>query len=551
MTVKLYKYAAENIRANKGPLLTNETSFNADLGFEGNQNVETPSIIIQSAAEPAFNYAYIDGFKRYYYITAKTWLSKDLWRLTLAVDPLYTFYSGILQQSGTVLYSGKGNIKKYDPRVVYNDVPEKIEIAAVPNYLQPADGGTIWIVLGCKYFYHHKFLDLFDDKMNNAMSYIAFSPAAYSGFLSEISDPRADPEWRERISKTIVFATLVRYLHLTKETIPRWDTQQINTGAYDELVYFSSPEIYVHHPYGEYPEGSGVLTYDTYEEQPDPLPPVFQFTNEQIKDPYRVYFMDSAKDYAERKAQRIIELPYIGDINIDLDNLGMPLSITEFWLGVEIRYDFGGNEYIVTPLYANAAGHTSPYPNEKDIVYCRDSMLNIPNNYQIGFVTDDSHQYETETMTAQLLGLISTAAMGVITGIATDGATIPATAASLGVGIANMQLTESKLQYQEAASLVQKGSSNGGSAYDTLLTKYLGDLVRPRAKLFKKVNRSATDLTAFSEMYGKPDGAFRALSSLVGTGYTQMGSIVLNGFEAATNNEKNMIRDALLSGVIL
>ena len=465
MTVKLYTYSGENIRVDKTDYLSSPVSFNADLGFEGNQNVESPSVIIRSSSEPPYNYAYIDEYHRYYYIISKTWLSNDLWRLSMVVDPLYTYRGDINIQRGTVLYSGVGNIKKYDPRLVYNNVPEKTFTES------GLDGGDIWIVLGCKYFYFTKFLSKFSDKMNNSMSYIAFSPEAYAGFITNLGDPNASSSWREEVSKTIVFATLVRYLNLSRTTIPRWTTQEITSGGFDDLVYFSSPEIFQRHAalYETYPTGLGVLTWDDWEPEPEIKPAMYQFTNEQIKEPYRVFFADSCKTYAERKAQRILELPYIGNINLDLDNLGVPLEYDNVFLGVDIRYDFGGNEYVVMPWYAlKREGAVQPTP--EDIIYCRDTMLSIPNNYQIGFVSDDSHQFENETMQAQLLGLVSTAVMGVIAGIATEGASVPATAASLGVGVANMALTENKLQYQEAASVIQKGSSNGGSAYDTLIT---------------------------------------------------------------------------------
>lgn len=553
MTVKLYNFTGSNITVNKGGYLSDPVTYDAKDGFEGNQNVEAPSVIIRAANEPLYNYAYIDTFKRYYYIISKTWLSNDLWRLSMIVDPLYTYAADISLQEGTVLYSGKGDIKKYDPRLVYNEAPLKTEKTAIPGGLYPTDGGTIWIVLACKYFFYKPFLDLFASKTNNSMSYIAFSPEAYCGFLASLGDPNAASGWRESISKCIVSASLVRYLNLNKETIPRWDIQQTSTSAFDEWVYFSSPEIYnrnAHH-YETVPQGLGVRTWDTWEPQPEELPPVYQFTNEQIKDPYMIYFTDEAKTYSQRKAQRVIEIPYVGKINIDLDTLGVPLSVTSFWIGCEVRYDFGGGEYIVTPFWCDHEGYIQPYPPSSKIVYCRDAMLTIPNNFQIGYVSDDSYQFQSETRSAELLGLISTVAMGIVSGVATSGATVPATAASLGIGVGNMALTEQKLQYQEAASFLQKGSSNGGSAYDTLITTLNNSLVRPKCKLYIQETPSATNIKKFALKYGKPDGEFRELYTLSNTGFTQLGTVTLRGFTNATNNEREQIKTALLSGVIL
>lgn len=555
MTVKLYNFTGSNITVNKGAYLSDPVTYDAKDGFEGNQNVEAPSVIIRAANEPLYNYAYIDTFKRYYYIISKTWLSNDLWRLSMIVDPLYTYAADISLQEGTVLYSGKGDIKKYDPRLVYNEAPIKTEKTAIPGGLYPTDGGTIWIVLGCKYFFYDPFLDLFASKTNNSMSYIAFSPEAYCGFLAQLGDPNAQSGWREAISKCIVSASLVRYLNLNKTTIPHWDSQQTSTGAFPEAVYFSSPEIFSkwRSRYETYPEGLGVLTYETGGgiEPPEVMPAVYQFTNEQIKDPYMIYFTDEAKTYSQRKAQRIIEIPYVGKINVDLDAMGIPLSVTSFWIGCEIRYDFGGGEYVVTPFWCDHEGYTQPYPPSSKIVYCRDTMLTIPNNFQIGYVSDDSYQFQSETRSAELLGLISTVAMGIVSGIATSGASVPLTAASLGIGVGNMALTEKKMQYQEASSLVQKGSSNGGSAYDTLITTLNNSLVRPKCKLYIQEMPTATNVEKFTLKYGKPDGEFRELYTLLNTGFAQLGTVTLKGFTNATNSEREQIKDALLSGVIL
>lgn len=542
MTVKLYKYAAENIRANKGPLLTNETSFNADLGFEGNQNVETPSIIIQSAAEPAFNYAYIDGFKRYYYITAKTWLSKDLWRLTLAVDPLYTFYSGILQQSGTVLYSGKGNIKKYDPRVVYNDVPQRSEVTAnTGGSLQPTDGDAVYFILAVS------FANLCPNgtpanvgPTPNQTSYIAFSRAAYVRFMQQFM--HLSDEVRTEISKTIISATVARWLDFSKNNIDFWTNTPIVSG-YQTSVYFADPKSYTGSGYG-----FSVPCQDywpSYTPTPDPAP-VFQLSSEAYLGRYYLEFTDYARTYAERKAQRLIDIPFVGQMSIDLDNLGVPLHFVKYKLGVEIAYDFGGNAYVVTP------GYTSENGDIKKMTLCRDCAVSFPNNYTSRFIMDTSYQAETETKTAQLLSLLGTAAAGIMSGIATEGATVPATIASLGIGAANMQLTEQRMMYQQGASLALSGTSNGGSRYTAFLEKTsLGAYVFPKAKLYKRINTSSTNVESFQTTFGKPDGQYRTLSELVGFGFTQLGTVVVNGFEAATNNEKNMIRDALLSGVIL
>jgi hypothetical protein len=274
------------------------------------------------------------------------------------------------------------------------------------------------------------------------------------------------------------------------------------------------------------------------------LPDFWQITAEEYHNKRYLAFLDSCNTYADRKAQRLIDIPYVGQINVDLDNLGIPAT-TSFYLCAEISYDFGGNEYVVS-LGTAAPGATSAV----DVSYRREEYTTFSNTYTANFVTDASYNAEKETRNAQILSMVGTAVGGIVSGIVTEGATIPATIASLGIGAANFALSEQKLEYQKASSMKLNGSSNGGSAYNCL--KYVsGSVTYPiYAKLYKKTSNSSTDPAAFAAEYGKPDGAFRTLSSLAGTGYAQMGTVTLDGFNSATEIERDEIKNLLLSGVI-
>ena len=529
MTVKLYKYAAENIRANKGPLLTNETSFNADLGFEGNQNVETPSIIIQSAAEPAFNYAYIDGFKRYYYITAKTWLSKDLWRLTLAVDPVYTFYAEMMRQTGVVLFSGRGNGKKLDNRIIYNLPPV---ITALNN--QSGIGYEKgYFVLGCRFV-----PPKMKTNASNQMSYLVFSADQYEYFM--IRFLALSDEARVALSKAFVSCAIVFWFDGSEVKTDYWTGQTLI--GYQSYAYFQTPETY-----GWDPDDPYMIAMDPLGTSADEW---YQIDDDTPLKRKYVYFKDSIKNYADRKAERVIDLPYIGKINLDLDNLGVSLDAENIYIGVEIGYDFGGNNYVVTPFYQIMERPTDPF-SPSHCVFRRDAYTTFPNGYYTTFITDSSFQNIDATNTRNAIGIFTGLYnMGVNAGM-TNGASlikdIPNAIGSYSDRLLNLDY----LRYQQGASLNASGSGNGGSIYNAFIGKSGTTVTKPETKMFKKTNASTINAATFQASFGKPDGDYRQLSSLEGTGYTQIGVIVLNGFEAATNNEKNMIRDALLSGVIL
>lgn len=525
MTVNLYKINTENIRVDKTAYLGTATSYTADYGFEGNQNVETPSIIISSTAQPGFNYCYIDSFSRYYYIIAKTWVSDSLWRLSLLVDPLMSFKTDIGNQAGICTYSGKGSTDKYDPRIVYNTAPAVTAYPAAAGFT--ATGGDPWIVLSCRYA--DPGTGAF--RCSNQMTYLCFSANAYSSFMhSYLALP---DERRVAIGKTICSATVVYWLNFANNHKDFITGAEISSESYQTYAYFSAPELW-----------DGGQTYFGVAVGSSPQrDPFYQLSAEEYTGRTYLGFGDSAAGYHVRKAQRLLDIPYIGQLSVDLDNIGVPLGTAEYYLAVEISYDFGGNEYVVTPGY-------SPRGQLSNMVKCYDSLRTFSNTYAAQWILDASYQGENENRSAQIITLIGTLLAGIISAVATEGATVPMTIASLGVGIANMNLSEQRQNYQQGASLGLSGSSNGGSYHNALITAGTPP-TKKSASLYKRMLTPTTNVSSFQGRFGKPDGEYRTLSTLSGTGFAQLGTVILTGFTGATNNEKNMIREALLTGVIL
>lgn len=536
MQVTLYRFNGKAIELNK-TLPTSSSDrliVDADYGFEGNQDLDRIYINIAGATEPAWNYVYIDSFSRYYFVTNKIWLSGSIWRLSLRCDLLMTMKTEINNQKGTVIYSGLGDSRRYDPRLVYNLPPVKTLIN--PTTLDDTGdttGDDPYIVMACRYMDPN--MPATSAKPTNQMSYIIFTPQAYycfAGALYRMS--QNDDATATAISNTIVSVTIVRWLNMSGYT------------PCSRYVTFASPEIFsITQNFAPYPIR---CVYDESGSEPYPGPfDVWQLTAEQYNAKRYLAFADTALSYADRKAQRLIEIPYVGQLNVDLDNLGLP-SYTGYYLCVEIGYDFGGNEYVVS-LGTGATSIT----RAGSVQYQRVDYTTFPNTYTANFVTDSSYNAETETRIAQLLSIAGTAVGGIVSGIVTEGATIPATVASLGIGAANFALNEQKIEYQKAASMKLSGTSNGGSAYNTFITYVVTPqphIQYPAAVLYKKTSNSSTDPAAFAAEYGKPDGAFRTLSSLAGTGYAQMGTVTLDGFNSATEIERDEIKNLLLSGVI-
>lgn len=70
--------------------------------FREEQNVLTPSVVIEYSKVPDFNYVYIPSLSRYYFVTGITLVRYGVYRVDLKVDVLCTYDSDIRLQSGFV-----------------------------------------------------------------------------------------------------------------------------------------------------------------------------------------------------------------------------------------------------------------------------------------------------------------------------------------------------------------------------------------------------------------------------------------------------------------
>lgn len=103
MTLTLYKNTAEHNRVDKSNYLTAKLSTQGDL--RNATNLTTPYIEIESNninLLTSINYAYLSDFKRYYYITEITAVSKNVIGISLKIDVLHTFREFINKQSAII-----------------------------------------------------------------------------------------------------------------------------------------------------------------------------------------------------------------------------------------------------------------------------------------------------------------------------------------------------------------------------------------------------------------------------------------------------------------
>lgn len=94
LSITLYNNSAANNRVNKEQYLTINKVLNGTL--RNATDILNPVILI---CEPTFlsaNYAYINAFNRYYFITDIVSVAYGLWELHLRCDVLYTYYPDII-----------------------------------------------------------------------------------------------------------------------------------------------------------------------------------------------------------------------------------------------------------------------------------------------------------------------------------------------------------------------------------------------------------------------------------------------------------------------
>lgn len=120
MNITLYSFTK---RKNSTKLPTGGTTYTGTL--KDNTSVVAPSITFSFSSFPAYNYAYIQEFSRYYWITDKTQVSNNIWVLSFKVDVLASYKTEIGSSSKYILRSASaydGNITdiKYPTKAVVN-----------------------------------------------------------------------------------------------------------------------------------------------------------------------------------------------------------------------------------------------------------------------------------------------------------------------------------------------------------------------------------------------------------------------------------------------
>lgn len=521
MTIKFYNYTAEQERVDKTSYLGTATTTTADQ-VEGLQNVLAPSFIVSSNTVPDYNYAYVQEFARYYFVDAPIWIANNTWRVNMRIDVLFTYKTAISAQSGVVQYSSAGSPRKYDPRIVYNLPPVHNAASPVAGYGTP---DPVYIVMRVKYEQTEAPANV--KHIQNNMMYYVFSKESFAQFSDRFSDfYHAHEQTGVEMAKTIVDISVVFYLDVTG--LATSNNVVFASPGITQAYYNDTGNVYKGVPIG-------ISEY-----------PCYVMDNYTVTKSKTAEWLLTVGNYHLRKAQRRIWVPFAGSISADIDKLGLGDNPT-FYLAVNIHYEHTTNSYVLT---LGSAALTTP----STISLFRDTQVVLPNQHSISFFADLSVEMRDNQIQAQIQNLAANAFGGIVSAVATSGASAPMSIASFGMGIGNMDLAMDRLDYQQASGYGTVGSLNGGSPDMRWIQTVVGpgDTVTytyPHPVLFTLVTPPNTNLGSFQTAYGYPDGDYKSLSSM--TGYVQMGDIILSGMSTVSSTERDEIRRLLLSGVIM
>ncbi|MBO7734810.1 MAG: hypothetical protein J6S67_19780 [Methanobrevibacter sp.] len=115
-------------------------------------SIETPTVLIdRDDSIIGFDYAYIQEFNRYYFLTGLNIVNGNQFRLELTVDPLMSFRSQILS-SQCIAKRSTSNINPEieDNQVVFKAAPKRINRKMSIGFSPSSSGGCYILTLGGK-----------------------------------------------------------------------------------------------------------------------------------------------------------------------------------------------------------------------------------------------------------------------------------------------------------------------------------------------------------------------------------------------------------------
>lgn len=494
-TLQLYKYTGPLDTINKTlPTPTKKTGTQVDPP----QSVLECDFIITGTAIPEYNYAYVNTFKRYYFITDVIWLGGNAFQLHLKVDPLYTNKTKIDALYAQVEYSSLGDALEHDPRLNMKDyVTEYItdEVRYYNIYNDNTSGSDPMILL--RYNYLPKRLGTGESPVAelNTVRSVFMTPTSWGHFLAEYASANMDggsDSKRTAVGNAIIDVSMVYYMtearcaasSLTQATTLEFCTPDEPQGIVVNPVNWGATKFYIcDNPAAQ------LATLGYYELPAATVPLAY---------------------YPYINATYVTHMPFIGDKQIVPAEWNIKEACS---LKYRITFDMIGNNYIITPVKTINSTDTILYEHV-DV---------IENKNRVGFPINNSLNRTTWANA----GLLAAGALSAYTG----------NIAGVVGAYKNLLATKEEV----AGATHYKGGFS--SDFDYAVELY------PKFRNVLRIVEYDTNPTVFWPLWGYPDHQIRQLSTITDGGWFKCEKVDMRSFSMITKDEVDMIKQKLLSGV--
>lgn len=487
LTMILYDNQAEKNRVYKAPKLTALDTIKGTLREEA--SIVKPVITFEYPSVPKINYVYIPNFGRYYYVDDIVSVRQNMWKVSLHVDVLMSYFTYIFNLSGTV----ERNEFEYNDLIEDNKLPS----TSKDNYvmINPVTDSSFDI-------YH------------NYTRYVFSTSGIYTGSWT------ADWQYRKTFPSNDKYLIDAANLQTLFNEMNGTNFNLSNLFANEPLEALLSLRAYpfdVETVLGMGSFSTMKIHVGSWESRDAVGKWCGSRTDNQIGISGGIFHLlgDEWKDYT---AHYSLYLPFYGFV--DLEGYHFLNKYLLIWYDVD--YDTGMGQ---VSLYTSDTSTNIRVQGDKPI-------MSFPCQISVNIPMTQSNIREQVKTAMDLVGMTGLAIGTSIATIASGGTLTPlmmgATAAAVGNKVNHMQ----------------KHIARGGSNASSWISNFLG--VNP---FVIKTTPDYYTPTNYAHLYGYPLHATRTLSSV--SGFTKVGEIHMEDIPNAMVEEVDEIKRLLEEGVIL
>ncbi len=143
MKIILYNTTDNNNVINK--VLKDSTEF--EIKFKDKTDIMKPVVLLHSETDVNFNYAYMENFKRFYFIESIEIFPNNIYSLSLTCDVLESFKDEILKSSGYISQQNE-NINPYYNTDYETEVKKEVDLYESDTEINVDEKSIILVTVG-------------------------------------------------------------------------------------------------------------------------------------------------------------------------------------------------------------------------------------------------------------------------------------------------------------------------------------------------------------------------------------------------------------------